>query len=280
VRRLATAPGFQRLTTFAPLLRMSFALRAALVRSRLRFALNELRPGAVTAAYRLREGEVSIVLRHHTPDVLVLDEIFSQREYELPPPVKEALAQAPTPLQVLDLGANIGLFGAFVLAHYPQASIVAVEPDPANAAVHARVIEANPGVDWILVRAAAATAAGTLRFSPGGFSRSQAATEADADGIEVPAEDVLSRIAVADLVKIDIEGAEWTILADPRFAQTKARAVVLEYHQENCPGQDPRAEAERALAGAGLQVVRGAAKPQCGTGVLWAWRQRQAQSSP
>ncbi len=280
VRRLATAPGFRRLTGVAPLLRLSFALRGALVRSPLRFALNELRPGDVTASYRLREGDVSIVVRHHTPDVLVLDEVFSQREYDFPPPVEDVLADVARPLRILDLGANIGLFGAFVRTRYPDASIVALEPDPANAAIHARAIEANANAEsWTLVQAAAATAPGTLPFSPGDFTLSHAA-EPGGGAIEVPAEDVLPRMTDADLVKIDVEGGEWALLADPRFGETGARAVVLEYHPENCPGPDPQREAERALTFAGFRVAQGPTKPAFGTGVLWAWRQRHAQSRP
>ena len=279
VRRLATAPGFRRLTTFAPLLRVSFALRGSLVRTPLRFALNEIRPGKVTASYRLRAEVVSIVLRHHTPDVLVLDEVFSQREYEFPTSVKDVLAGESNTITVVDLGANIGLFGAFVLTQYPDASIVAFEPDPANAVIHARAIEANPTKRWTLVQAAAAAAPGTMRFSSGDFTRSHAA-HAGEDAIEVAAEDVLPRIRGADLVKIDIEGGEWALLDDPRFAETEARAVVLEYHPENCPGLDPQAEAERAFVGAGFEVSRGPAKPEFGTGILWGWRQRQPQSIP
>jgi FkbM family methyltransferase len=279
VRRLATAPGFRRLTTVSPLLRISFALRGTLVRSPLRFALNELRPREVTASYRLREGEVSIVVRHHTPDVLVLDEVFSQREYEFPPAVAEVLGKAASRLRIVDLGANIGLFGAFVLTRYPDARIVAVEPDPANAAIHALAIEANATSHWTLVQAAAAAAPGTMRFSSGDFTRSHAA-QAGEDAIEVAAEDVLPWIRDADLVKIDIEGGEWALLRDPRFAETEARAVVLEYHPENCPGSDPQVEAQRALRGAGFEVVPGPTKLEFGTGVLWGWRQRQAQSIP
>ena len=280
VRRLATAPGFRRLTAVTPLLRLSFALRGALVRSPVRFALNELRPGEVTASYRLREADVSLVVRHHTPDVLVLDEVFSQREYEFPQPVEDVLAELARPPRVLDLGANIGLFGAFVLTRYPDACIVALEPDPANAAIHTRAIEANANADrWTLVQAAASTAPGTLRFSPGDFTRSHAA-EPGREAIEVPAEDVLPRMTEADFVKIDVEGAEWALLADPRFVEIGARVVVLEYHPENCPGPDAREEAERALSAAGFQVAQGPAKPEFGTGVLWAWRQRHAQSRP
>jgi FkbM family methyltransferase len=272
VRRLATAPLFRRLTRITPLLRVSFALRGVLVRSPLRFALNEMRPRSVTAAYRLRDGDVTIVVRHHTPDVLVLDEIFFQREYELPPGVAQALEAAPQPLTVLDLGANIGLFGAFVLTRFPEAHVIAVEADPANAAIHARTIAANgKRRRWTLIHAAAATTPGTVRFSSGGFALSHAA-RAFEGGIEVAAEDVLPRILDADFVKIDIEGAEWSLLADARFARTGARAIVLEYHGQGCPGPDPEAEAESALVAAGFEVERGATKPQFGAGIVWGWR--------
>jgi FkbM family methyltransferase len=222
---------------------------------------------------------VSIVVRHHTPDVLVLDEVFSQREYEFPPAVQDVLHGVASPLRIVDLGANIGLFGAFVFTRYPHARIVAFEPDPANAAIHARAIEANPTKRWTLVQAAAAAAPGTMRFSSGDFTRSHAA-RAGEDAIAVAAEDVLPRIREADLVKIDIEGGEWALLGDARFAGAEACAVVVEYHPESCPGSDPQAEAERALVSAGFKVSRGSAKPEFRTGILWGWRQRQAQSIP
>jgi hypothetical protein len=83
--------------------------------------------------------------------------------------------------------------------------------------------------------------------------------------------DVLGRIARADLVKMDIEGAEWAILADARFREAPPRALVIEYHGEGCPGTDPRAEAERALRAAGMEV-ESSAERRDGHGVLWAWR--------
>jgi FkbM family methyltransferase len=268
VRRLATAPGFRHLTRFQPLLRVSFALRASLVRERLRFAANELRRKPVTAVYRLRRSGVAIALRHHTGDVLVLDEIFSQLEYEPPSEAQPALAalRAPT---VVDLGANVGLFGAWLLGRYPDATIVAVEADPANAAVHRRTIEANDlGGRWSLVEGFASTQAGVVGFAGGEHATSRAGK--GARSIDVPTVDVFPELARADLVKIDIEGAEWALLADPRFAALRPRVLVLEYHEEGCPGPDPARAAEEALRASGLQVVHGSRKPQFGAGIVWA----------
>src|SRR5687768_11020068 len=43
--------------------------------------------------------------------------------------------------RVLDLGANIGLASAFFLSRFPGCRVVAVEPDPQNAAVCRRNLE-------------------------------------------------------------------------------------------------------------------------------------------
>src|SRR5688500_12152227 len=104
VRRLASMPGVRLLTRVDALLRLSFALGGYLVRARRRFALHDLvsRPGAST--YLLRGAPVKIAIRHGTPDVMVLDEIFSQREYEFPDAVLSALHRVGPRPRVADLG--------------------------------------------------------------------------------------------------------------------------------------------------------------------------------
>lgn len=269
VRGLAGAPGARHLTRFEPLLRVSFALRGSLTRSPFAFALNELRPGRRVAVYEVREGGVYVALRHKTPDVLLFDEIFSQREYQLPAPVRARLS-ALEPLTIADVGANIGLFGAFISEDRSPAEIVAIEPDEANVAVLRRCAEANAAsARWKVVAAAAATSSGTVRFVSGDYSLSRI----DNEGEPVAAVDVFPYLADADLVKIDIEGAEWPILADPRFRGLRAPIVVLEYHRDGCPGNDPADEAERALRAAGYVTLFGASKPAFGAGIIWGWRE-------
>jgi FkbM family methyltransferase len=263
IRRLATAPGFRRLTRVGPLLRLSYALRAALVRERGRFVLNELRPGSRTGVYRLRESGVAVAIRHRTGDVLVLDEIFSQREYE--PPAGVDLSNVTN---AVDLGANIGLFGAWLLGRVPAVRILAYEPDPGSAAVHRLAIEANGLKDrWHLVEAFAGTNDGTTSFTAGLHAVSH-----EGEGITVPVEDVLPELARGDLVKIDIEGAEWPILADPRFRDLRAEVVVVEYHADGCPEPEPEEAVERALRDAGFAVHHAARKPAFGAGIVWGTR--------
>jgi FkbM family methyltransferase len=270
LRWAAQQPGLRRLTSVSPLLRLSFALRASLVEQRLRFALNELRPGAVTAGYRLRGSPVAVTLRHHTPDVLVLDEVFAQREYELPEAVARVLAGQD--LDVADLGANIGLFGAWVLQRFPSARIDAVEADAANAAIHRGTIAANGrGETWRLTERFASTAAGRVQFAGGLHGTSHLATEGET-GTTVEALDVFPLLAGADFIKVDIEGGEWALLADERFRGLSASALVLEYHRDHCPEPDPSGAAERILRQAGYTVVHGTRKPRAAAGLIWGYR--------
>jgi FkbM family methyltransferase len=201
---------------------------------------------------------------------MVLDEIFSQGEYEPPAEVEAALAALPSAPRVVDLGANIGLFGAWALGRFPEAAIVAVEADPENAAVHRRTIDANgAGESWQLVEGFASSAPGHVRFAAGQHATSHAA-EIEGQGVEVPSLDVLPYLKDADLVKIDIEGAEWAILEDPRLTRARPSILVLEYHEAGCPHPDAAQAAERALRSARFDVVPAGRKPQFGAGLLWA----------
>ena len=245
-------------------------LGAPTVRPSLSFALRELLHREGMRFYRLRGTDRRVVIRHGSGDVVILGEVFNRRYYE---PVGEAGRVLLHAENILDLGGNIGLFGLFAADRWPEARIVAFEPDPDNASVHELTIGANNlGGRWQLVKAAAAARDGHIAFAAGHAAVSHMADDESGEGtIEVPTVDVLPRIAEADLLKMDIEGGEWAILGDPRFRVAPPRAVVLEYHARMCPGQSPRREAEQALSAAGLQVQSTSDRGD-GQGVLWAWR--------
>jgi FkbM family methyltransferase len=282
VRRAAVLPGLRRLTTVTPVIRVTAALRAALVRERWRFALNELRLRDMVRRYTLRDGGRCVVIRHHTPDVMGLDEIFAACEYEPAPEIAAALAAVPS-LRVADLGGNIGLFGIWLLTRHPEARIVGYEPDPDNAAIHARAIAANDaGGRWTLKPFAAAPSDGTLLFKAGlGTTSHVVANGEDEDGaIVVEARDPFADLAQADFVKIDIEGGEWGLLADPRFAALRARVLCVEYHPDGAPGDDPGREIERLVRAGGWEL-RNVPKPNMpGYGLVWGWRASAADSEP
>ena len=271
VRGLARAPGIRRLTHVKALTRFSFALRASLVQERLQFVWLELAaPRSVLRAHHLRDTGVAFAVRHQTPDILALDELFSQHEYELPDEA-EAVLGGRRPLRVLDLGANIGLFGVWILGRFPEVQMTSVEPDPGNAGVLAATIAANSVDSWRLIEAAAGTRAGTVQFVAGEHTTSHVARRGES-GIEVPLVDALELAGGADLLKIDIEGGEWALLDDPRFGRLRAAVVVLEYHPQACPTTDARSAAKGRLLAADYEIVSVRPHAEHGTGLIWAMR--------
>jgi FkbM family methyltransferase len=241
-------------------------LRARTVRPSARFVARELLRRRGLSAYRVRGTGVSVLVRHGTADPVTLGEVFHERDYE--PPVG-AIRQRPT--RIVDLGANVGYFGAFALAEWPDASVVAYEPDPENAEVHARAISLNGLSDrWELRRAAASTTPGSLRFHASG----DALSHADEEGsLVVQGEDVLPLIAGVDLLKMDIEGAEWPILEDPRFSASPPQVLVLEYHPRGPSDHDPHSDVLLLTREAGLTETATIFRRADGHGMLWAWRE-------
>jgi FkbM family methyltransferase len=252
---------------------VSTGLLARHVTAPVRFALADTLGGDRVVAHRLRSSGLEVLIEHGSLDVHTFDEIFHRQIYAPPPEVDSALAGLGRALRILDVGANIGLFGAWALGRWPDALVEAYEPDPRNAALHRRTIGRNrrEGV-WTLHEAAAAAQDGTLRFAAGRYVLGRPADPGDAAAVVVRKVDVLPSLLASDLVKIDAEGSEWEILGDPRFVTTAARAIALEYHPDLCPDDDARAVAAERLQAAGFEVRDVPTPAPPGYGSVWAWR--------
>jgi FkbM family methyltransferase len=243
---------------------------ARLVREPVRFTIRQARRRRQLGRYHVRESGVIVHLRHNTPDVNTLDELFRLGHYEMPREVLDALGSVEPPLKVADLGANIGLFGAFLRGRFAAVNLIGFEPDEGNAAVHDLTIRANRAEpEWELVRACAATADGVAHLSGDGFTTARVE---DSGGHIVPAVDVFGYLASVDLLKIDVEGAEWDLLRDPRFRSLTCRAVALEYHPYRCPTGDPCGLAHELLREAGYATADHELSAIPNQGMVWGWR--------
>lgn len=263
-RRLLTLPRVERL--------VAVPLRGSAVRETGRFVLRELARRRMLARYHVRESGRPVLVRTGTADVAVLDDVFYSRHYTLPEPVSAALASLERPPVALDLGANVGYFGVYFLGLFPEASVVSVEPDAANAAVLRRCVELNHSDRWTVIEAAAQDREGTVLLASGRFSTSRVEQDRTGPGTEeVPAVDVFPLLEKTDLAKVDIEGSEWGILGDARFRDTAPPVVVLEYHEHLCPGPDPKRLAIELLEQAGFAVAP-TFEFDGGQGLVWAWR--------
>jgi FkbM family methyltransferase len=270
LRRVARRSGFLRALVnhrlrwqTLRLLRVARVLRPASA-----FLVGELRGG--TRCYVTPSG-ATVLLRQRSRDVDLVDEIFGGlRAYEPPDAIA---AELRGPLRILDLGGNIGLFGVFALERWDVRELLSFEPDPENAAILQATIDANHVTDrWSMRRAAVSNAAGVMSFLPGHLADSRRAGP-DESGIEVPTCDLFSLDHRVDLLKIDIEGSEWSILTDPRLSDLRARVLVMEWHWRFAPVPDAHAAALTFLIDAGYEIQRDRVDPPLGhTGLIWASR--------
>jgi FkbM family methyltransferase len=257
-RAVRSSPRARAIVASPPLRRAIGAQRAARsLRPAARFLALEAHGGAL-GRYELRRSGRAVHLRHGSRDVEIFNEIFAAgRESYEPPSALAAALDCIGPLRVGDLGANIGLFGVFALGRWPVAAMRSYEPDPANAALLRATIAANDaGAYWESAPVAVSNADTTATFETGLLSESRLAGEGEgaADTIEVAVVDLFAQPPV-DLLKIDIEGAEWAILGDPRLASHPARAIVLEWHRRMCPALDARRAARDLLEAAGYEAI-------------------------
>ena len=266
LRRLARLPLLSRLRRTDAAQRVVQAhYRGSACTQPLLYTLCELTARDSVRRYRPRGGAIDVLLRHNTSDGNILQEFAMHRLYDEPGPVASQLATMARP-RFVDLGAHIGLFGAHILSRYPNGTLTSVEADPENAAL-LRATATASGKPWQVIEAAAAAANGNVRFAAGRYAESRI----DPAGADVIAVDVFDMLANCDLAKIDIEGGEWSLLADPRLAGIGC-AMVLEWHPHGCPGPDPELAANAALESAGF-LVSGVSGAPPGVGMLWAWRE-------
>lgn len=137
---------------------------------------------------------------------------------------------------VVDVGANRGVFTLTALAASSTAEVVALEPTPSSADHIERQVELNGWTDRVRsIRAAVTDQEGTQQFRvphlvfPSGArlvsSSKPGATNSEVIDVDVVALDGL--VERADIVKIDVEGAEHLVLAGMRRLLAEARPVVF-----------------------------------------------------
>lgn len=214
----------------------------------------------------LRGPEISI-RPEPSHDYQTACEIFSDRIYDCdldPGSVR----------RIVDLGGNVGYSCLFWCEKYPNASVLTFEPHP----THCRLIEwhldKNGYANRVkLVAAAAGVRAGVANLTDEDDG-SAIVQDRLAGSMRVQVVDVFQAVpdAPIDILKMDIEGSEYPILADPRFEALAARTerVLLEWHVR---GEQGEAFCRDRLAGLGFTVGSGRA---CGNqwGMLYCTRVR------
>lgn len=162
---------------------------------------------------------------------LLYKDVFVNRIYHF-----EAVRSDP---MILDCGSNIGMTILYFKHVYPQARIVGFEPDPRVFPLLQENMDRNHLKDVKLMPAAVAGKEGSLRFfsdgkygsclsehltgvPPEGWSEHQVPSIRLRDYLKDP----------VDFLKMNIEGAEWEVLADSEDRLGQVREMVIEYHHQ------------------------------------------------
>jgi len=150
-----------------------------------------------------------------------LREIFIDKVY------KQKLPSHP---YIIDCGANIGLSVIYMKRLYPDAEILAFEPDDWNFDLLSKNVDAS-GYSDITVRKEAVWIENTkINFSARGTTDSRISLQdANADSVQaVRLRDLLIR--KIDFLKIDIEGAEYKVIRDIADRLEFVDNLFIEYH--------------------------------------------------
>ena len=150
---------------------------------------------------------------------------------------------------VLDVGAHLGTFSRIALQRGARL-VVAVEPDPVNAACFQRTFEEEIVKGRVrLVQAAAWHSPGSLQFEIGNASQTGHVAGAGSRGGTVTVravtlDDMIDELKLdrVDFIKMDIEGAERHALTGARrlLAARKPRLAICIYHAPDDPIVVPR----------------------------------------
>jgi FkbM family methyltransferase len=187
--------------------------------------------------------------RPNTSDEHVVQQMFSAQHYDLKklkrnPDIlsflQGKLLGGERPL-IVDVGANIGASSVFFAMVYPEARVVAVEPEPANYALLCANVE---GLGVRCLQAAAASHPGRTRLLDPGIGPWGYRTEPSGPGVEVP-QITLSQIFQEHggppyypyLVKIDIEGGEKDLFEADLDWVKNTPVVIIELHDWIMPRQ-------------------------------------------
>lgn len=172
----------------------------------------------VALTYRKTSFTLSLL---YADDIAVLAQLYINNEY--------AHISDKNPKFILDLGAHYGDTALYFHCCFPEAKIIAVEPEPENFERLKRHAEHIPNISCVHAAVGAEDGQIELNVLPNSLSHSVYGREGGSTTVTVPllsVESLLKKFGInkADIIKFDIEGAE-----DQLFNSSNPR-VLSDYY--------------------------------------------------
>lgn len=182
-------------------------------------------------------AETPLACRGGSSDIDVFKHIYVIREYS-------CLDDLDKPGLIIDCGANGGYSTVYLLNRFPQAKVIAIEPDPGNFDILSKNVE-HYGERCEPIRAGVWSKSCGLMFSEeifgDGREWAQSVREArPGETAAVDAVDIGSILAISgqeriSLLKIDIEGSESAVFSGSHLEWlNRVDNIIIELHGDEC----------------------------------------------
>ncbi len=212
-------------------------------------------------------GFGDIGVRPGSSDLDVVRQVFRERSYDIAAYPQNArvqqrlaaiLAAGQVPV-IIDAGANIGASSIWFAANHPSARVLAVEPDPRNAACCRANCADRPGIT--VVEAAIGSTPGTVSLWDPGLAYAWSVRTERNEGVGTTRVCTIAELVATVpggrlfIAKIDIEGFESDLFAANLDWLADAVAVIIEPHDWMLPGRNTSREFQRAIAVEDFEIV-------------------------
>ena len=189
-----------------------------------------------TVMYRIKRANCAFPfqIRIHSSDVSAYKQIFIRQEYDF-------ITKTP-PRVVVDAGANIGLASIYFANKYPDAKIIAIEPEKSNYLVLKKNVEPYANITPVLAALWHRNEEISL-VDPGlgkwGFMTEENDPDESVQGEfchrvkAVTVDELLDtyNLEKIDVLKIDIEGAEKEVFSNASSWIDKVESIIIELHE-------------------------------------------------
>ncbi len=166
---------------------------------------------------------MQFVVRIFSDDLNIIAEVVGRDSYGI-----EDLALRDDAL-VVDVGANVGVFSAWIKHLHPNAHLVAYEPHPANLLL----LQENAPFATIHAEAVVGTE-GEVHIEAEGHTSALKLAKVGVAVRAITLEQALAPLLKVDLLKVDIEGSEYDVfMHTPPSAMQKVQQAVVEVHHDD-----------------------------------------------
>lgn len=194
-----------------------------------------------TIFFKLKKPDCrhAFFLRIPSSDIPTYKQVFIKKDY--------AFKVEKNPGIIVDAGANIGLASIYFANKYPDAKIIALEPEQSNFELMKKNIAPYPNI--IPVHAALWHQNEEIHLIDPGLGKWGFMTEIKHPVEKLPGEVCHPVMAVTidklmqdysltqiDILKIDIEGAEKEVFSDTSSWIKKINTIIIELHERMKPG--------------------------------------------